>query len=90
MADCLLSFNTKPTIKEKYNLFAIRNKMINIQSNFSSRCEVKCECGEKEFTKHIYECKLYNNDRKTKIPYESVYKFETKDTPATLVHCSVQ
>ena len=77
MADYLLPFNNKLTIDEKYNLFAIRNKMINIQSNFSSRCEVKCECGEKEFTKHIYECKLYN-DRKTTIPYESVYNGNLK------------
>ena len=73
MADYLLPFNNKLTIEEKCNLFAVRNKMINIESNFSSNCEVKCECGEKESMKHIYECKLYNNDRKTTIPYEKVY-----------------
>ena len=67
MADYLLPFNNKLTIEEKCNLFAVRNKMINIQSNFSSKCEVKCECGEKETMNHIYECKLYNNDRKTTI-----------------------
>ena len=74
MADYLLPFNNKLTIEEKRNLFAVRNKMINIQCNFSSKCEVKCECGEKESMKHIYECKLYNNNRKMTIPYEKCRK----------------
>ena len=78
MADYLLPFNNKLTIEEKCNLFAVRNKMINIQSNFSSKCEVKCECGEKETMNHIYECKLYNNDRKTTIQYEKVYNGNLK------------
>ena len=72
MAEYLLPFNNKLKIEEKCELFAVRNKMINIPSNFSSKCDKKCECGEKENMKHIYECKFYNN-WKTTIPYEKVY-----------------
>ena len=34
--------------------------MINIPANFSSKSEMKCECGLKEDMSHIYECGLYN------------------------------
>ena len=43
-----------------------------MQNNFSSRCEVKFECGERETMKHIYVCKLYNNNREMTIQYDKV------------------
>ena len=74
MAEYLLPYNNKLAIEEKCELFAVRNRMIiNIPSNFSSKCDKKCECGEKENMKHIYECKFYDNNWKTTIPYEKVY-----------------
>ena len=36
--------------------------MVNIAANFSSKSEFKCECGDKEDKKHIYECRIYNNE----------------------------
>ena len=47
MADYLLPTNEKLTIEEKRNLFAIRNRMVEISSNFSkSEHEPTCVCGE--------------------------------------------
>ena len=60
MADYLIPFN-KQTIEEKCEMFAIKNSMINIAANFSSKSEFKCECGELEDMKHIYECKNFND-----------------------------
>ena len=73
MADYLMPLNNKLTINEKCELFAVRNRMINIPSNFSSNCEFKCKCGENENMKHIYECKILNKDEKTTVQYEKVY-----------------
>ena len=73
MSEFLLPFNNKLTISEKCELFAVRNRMIDIPSNFSSNCEAKCECGVIENMKHIYECKILNMNKKTTIPYENVY-----------------
>ena len=73
MADYLLPFNNKMSIQEKCELFAIRNRMIKIPSNFSSKCEEKCHCGEIENMKHIYECRIFNKNENNVIPYEKVY-----------------
>ena len=73
MADYLLPFNNTLTINEKCELFAVRNKMINIPSNFSSNCEMKCGCGQIETMKHIYECEMLNKNENNVIPYEKVY-----------------
>ena len=73
MSEFLLPFNNKLTISEKCELFAVRNRMIDIPSNFSSNCEAKCECGAIENMKHIYECKILNMNKKIGISYENVY-----------------
>ena len=73
MSEFLLPFNNKLTISEKCELFAVRNRMIDIPSNFSSNCEAKCECGAIENMKHIYECKILNKNKKIGIPYENIY-----------------
>ena len=78
MSEYLLPFNNKLTISEKCEIFAVRNRMINIPSNFSSNCEAKCECGAIENMKHIYECKLLNMNKKITIPYENIYNGNLK------------
>ena len=53
-------------------MFAIKNSMVNIAANFSSKSELKCECGELEDMKHIYECKHFN-DKTTEMPFEKIF-----------------
>ena len=55
MAEYLLPTNKTLTIVEKQKLFAVRNRMIEIQLNFP-KTEIKptCVCGETEEMKHIY------------------------------------
>ena len=71
MADYLAPFN-KQTIEEKCEMFAIKNSMIEIPANFSSECEIECECGAREDMKHIYECEKYGG-KKNKIPFEKIF-----------------
>ena len=77
MDEYLLPFN-RQTIDEKCEMFAIKNSMINIPSNFSSKSETKCECGEQENMAHIYECQLYNNE-KSAIPFELIFNGNLKE-----------
>ena len=73
MSEYLLPFNNELTIEEKCELFAVKNRMINIPYNFSSKCEYKCKCGKKEDMIHIYECELYNEGEQNKLPYEKIF-----------------
>ena len=60
MADYLLPNNNLSNL-DKERIFAIRNKMIEIESNFlSGKKETFCFCGEKEEMPHIYYCELLN------------------------------
>ena len=61
MAEYLLPFNNKLSIDEKREMFAVKNAMINIPANFTSKNETKCECGKLEDMQHIYECEQLNN-----------------------------
>ena len=56
MAEYLLPDNCL-TIENKRQLFSIRNRMINISSNFSTNKKNKsvCFCGTNEDMKHIYQ-----------------------------------
>ena len=73
MADYLLPFNNCLTIDEKCELFAVKNRMIDIPNNFSSKSEHKCECGEIETMSHIYKCELYNEGKQQVLPYEKIF-----------------
>ena len=73
MASYLLPFNNCLTIDEKRELFAIKNRMINIPYNFSSKSEHKCECGQIETMSHIYHCELYNGESQPTLPYEKIF-----------------
>ena len=48
MAEYLLPFNNQLTIDNKCEMFAIKNRMIDIPTNFSSNNETKCQCGKQQ------------------------------------------
>ena len=69
MSEYLLPTNMKLTIEEKRRLFGIRNKMLDIPSNFpNSKCEQKCDCGVISDMEHIYYC-----ETEVKLPFEKIY-----------------
>ena len=72
-ADYLLP-NTALNIEDQRTIFAIRNRMINIPSNFISKNknDIKCVCNNIEEMKHIYECQ-YLNEEKPDIQYEAIF-----------------
>ena len=71
MAKYLLP-NKYLTIDEQRQLFAVRNRMVDIPSNFSTKENnlSKCVCQQKEDMQHIYICEYLN----TKEPEESFEK----------------
>jgi len=71
MANYLLPYN-KQTIEEKREMFAVKNAMVNITANFTSKSETKCDCGLRENMKHIYECKIYNEEN-PEVEFEKIY-----------------
>ena len=79
MADYLHPTNEKLSIEEKRNLFSIRNRMVDICSNFS-KSEVKptCVCGEIESMKHIYICEILNEKKVQSEVYENIYNGNTR------------
>jgi hypothetical protein len=73
MAEYLLPDN-ELTIEQKQRLFAVRNKMVEIPSHFSSGDNnILCICGDKEILSHIYNCDILNESEKETLPYEKVY-----------------
>ena len=79
MSQYLQPFNNKLTIEQKREMFSIRNKMLKIPVNFSSNCEEKCICGEKEEMSHIYECKILCENEEPTIPYTKIYNGNLKE-----------
>ena len=74
MADYLLPINAKLNIENKRRMFSIRNRMINIKSNFNQRNEEeKCLCGDKETMENIWQCKLLNTDRIENENYDKIF-----------------
>ena len=71
MSEYLLPFNKQST-EEKREMFAVKTSMVNITANFSSNSETKCECGQWEDMKHIYECKIYNKEN-PEVEFEKIY-----------------
>ena len=71
MSEYLSPINSILNIKEKRNMFAIRNRMFGIPSNFGNKDE-KCVCGSLETMPHIYDCETLN-DRKSKPKYDEIY-----------------
>ena len=66
--------NNELTIEQKLKIFSIRNKMLNIPSNFVSRENntSKCICKQREDMEHLYECEFLN-ETTIEIKYEEIY-----------------
>ena len=73
MSEYLLP-NEKFDISEQKSVFAIRNKMTDIPSNFCSEGKKtsKCTCKTTENMEHIYYCKLLNKD-KPELQFEEIF-----------------
>ena len=80
MSEYLLPNNEDLSIENKQKTFSIRNKMVNIPANFSSRkTEYKCWCGNNEDMKHIYLCKMLNlEEPEPGLEYEQIYSNNIK------------
>ena len=73
-----LSPNNSLEIKEQKKIFEMRNRMTNINANYSSKSEQLCICGKIENMKHIYECKLFNKEE-IEVNYNDIYESNLKD-----------
>ena len=63
MADYLVPNNSGLSIEEKQQLFAIINRVVNINHNFPQNNRIElCFCGELETMEHIYYCKILNKE----------------------------
>ena len=76
MADYLQPYNSKLSIEEKRRLFALRNRMTEIPSNYGKK-EEKCVCGNEENLPHIYSCNILNKIE-PKISYHQIYNGNLK------------
>ena len=79
MSEYLQPFNKYLTIEQKREMFAVRNRMVNIPTNFSSKNETKCDCGDIEDMVHIYECKIFCDNKQSIIPYEQIFTLKVKE-----------
>ena len=76
MADYLQPGYENLTITEQRSIFSIRNRMIDIPGNFSSRNNIeKCRCGKEEFMEHLYTCEYLSKDIETNKPiFEKIFE----------------
>ena len=73
MAEYLQPINSKLNIEQKRKMFAVRNMMVDIPSNFSkSKGEKTCICKQEENMKHIYNCEVLNSETH-KLPFEKIF-----------------
>ena len=78
MAEYLLPNNESLSISEKRYIFAIRNRMVQVEVNFpqnKNKTETKCFCGETMNMNHIYSCKQLNNEN-IEVQYEAIFSEE--------------
>ena len=80
MCEYLLPTNSNLTIEQKHEMFAIRNRMINIENNFPKKDTLAiCECGNKENMQHIYNCELLSDNRqKQSLAYNDIFNGNVK------------
>ena len=73
MADYLQPINSKLTIEQKQQMFAVRNRMCLIPDNFpKSETKSRCLCSAIEDMSHIYNCKILNEGRNQSETYENI------------------
>ena len=74
MAEYLQPFGNKLTVAEQRDLFSIKNRMVDIPSNFpKGKTEFKCICGEIENMNHIYNCELLSEKKEQSLDYEKIF-----------------
>ena len=79
MSEYLLPNNENLSIEEQQYIFSIRNRMIQIESNFPEKEEIKpCICGEQMKMKHIYTCKNLNKENVI-IEFEEIFRENVKN-----------
>ena len=79
MEEYLQPINNNLSIEQKRDLFAVKNRMIDIPYNFpKSENQTLCVCGENEDMQHIYNCELFNKEKQEKLPYDKIYNGNLK------------
>ena len=74
MAEYLSPNHEKLSISAQRYIFAIRNRMIDIENNFPNKMPKKpCFCGKLEDQEHIYSCELLNEKKET-IEYNRIFE----------------
>ena len=75
MSEYLQPFCSDISVEQKCEMFAIRNRMIQIDYNFpKNNIQTKCWCGTTENMLHIYKCELFcENIEKSSLPYNYIY-----------------
>ena len=75
MEQYLQPVNNKLTIEQKCDLFAVKNRMVNIPHNFpKSDKQTMCICGQnEEDMQHIYNCEILNEEKQERIPYDKIF-----------------
>ena len=74
MAEYLLPNDKIQNINEQRNIFAIRNRMVELPVNFPHSQTIEtCSCGNIETMEHIYSCDKWNKNNREKISYEIIY-----------------
>ena len=84
MSEYLLP-NNQLTIEEQRTLFGMRNGMIDIPANFSTKKEnkAKCICKENEDMRHIYNCEYLNSDKPDE-KYERIFSDNISEQKSVL------
>ena len=78
MAEYLMPNSNIQSNTVKREIFAIRNKMVNIPANYSSsKIEHNCKCGMREDMEHVYTCTMLNS-KTTDIKFDEIYSSNTK------------
>ena len=74
MQEYLLPDDENLSITDKQYIFAIRNRMVQIEYNFPKNGigGKECVCGENENMEHIYSCKRLNTENK-EVCYERIF-----------------
>ena len=74
MAEYLTPIKRKMTIENKRIMFSVRNRMVDIKSNFKQgSSEQKCICGQNETMEHIWICDKVNSKEIKKENYSQIF-----------------
>ena len=74
MAEYLSPTYEQLSLNDQRYIFAIRNRMIELEHNFRKKLpEEECICGERITQQHIYSCQNYDNNIEY-FPYERIFE----------------